>query len=430
MLFSVLIITIFLLYTIIMCYISKTISGTLSNPITFINVWWSFWVTISTFGLLNLYVPEIKTYIFVLITLFFHSIGCLLVLNKNEAKNPKIYVSKTKMKFFSFLSLLILIVVSIFFVIQLPLIISIPFSTLRTEGGIPELFYGMSLIIDLTIYPLLLTTTLISISGYLLKQMKPLNISINLVSLALIGIIKAARMPIFFGFMFFVIGLLLLKENNVYPKIKTVYRIFQYNLKIMVLPIIVMIFVSFHRSSRDALWEIIVNYIVVYFTGPLIALNKFLNEVYNNVLSFDYMCGRATLAGLEHIVALLLNLFYDIEYSIFFIQGYVEERFLIGFDRTYNAFYSMIYYFFLDGGFVGVVLLSILTGIIVGLVFNYYKNKPSIFSLSLCIFLISNISIFSLLRWQFVRHYSFIVIILLFLLLKIKWTFQTRNPYP
>lgn len=77
-----------------------------------------------------------------------------------------------------------------------------------------------------------------------------------------------------------------------------------------------------------------------------------------------------------------------------------EDTMYIADNITYNAFVSMFIYFFSDGGYWGVSILSFLFGISCSYALRIALLKPSVYSCSLVLFLVVIISI-SMIRFQF-----------------------------
>src|SRR5699024_6116960 len=113
-----------------------------------------------------------------------------------------------------------------------------------------------------------------------------------------------------------------------------------------------------------------------------------------------YQFGRVTFSGLDEIFIVILRKFDDTIVNIKYYTGpYTSEFINIGDGVTYNAFYTSIFNFYLDGGLLGVILMSFVFGAIIGKVFNTYLKSPNIFNLALLIYLVY-LSLVSSLRWE------------------------------
>ncbi len=73
----------------------------------------------------------------------------------------------------------------------------------------------------------------------------------------------------------------------------------------------------------------------------------------------------------------------------------------IGEKLTFNAFVTPFFYFYLDGGILGVSLYSALYGIICSLSYNYVKYRPNIKNIAFYLLIMQGV-LTSMVRWQFV----------------------------
>lgn len=138
---------------------------------------------------------------------------------------------------------------------------------------------------------------------------------------------------------------------------------------------------------------------VIYFVGPFRAFELALNN--NYLETSGYLLGRATFAGIDDLIGVLLICFgikYNSANSI--IASLLQENQInIGTNVDFNFAYTnlMIYYF--DFGMLGIVLFSFLFGYFVRKSINYFQNNPNFFSLTIVLFLFYAM-LFSAFKWS------------------------------
>ena len=87
----------------------------------------------------------------------------------------------------------------------------------------------------------------------------------------------------------------------------------------------------------------------------------------------------------------------------------------IGEDTEFNAFYTCVMNFYLDYGFLGVIIFPILHSILIILSLNQYYRKKDIFSFILLNFVLLNL-FFSIIRWNYQSGTStFVLLTMIFI---------------
>lgn len=137
-----------------------------------------------------------------------------------------------------------------------------------------------------------------------------------------------------------------------------------------------------------------------------------------------YMFGSVSFNGLLRVITVLpssLGLFSSIKDLLdvaFEFMGQFEETTYIGFNQRYNAFVSMFTYFFADGGYYGVGILSLIYGMFAALVLKIALHKPTYQSVAL-VLLIFLFLMTSMVRMQtYMVYYAESIILILCLLPK------------
>ena len=145
-----------------------------------------------------------------------------------------------------------------------------------------------------------------------------------------------------------------------------------------------------------------------------------LDNVVNNGLGENFpdkFYGRATLAGLEEIVLYPIK-FLGAEINSFnnIITDFTQNSVPVGSETPYfNAFYTCVTFFYIDGGILGVIIFASMHGLLIGYGINLYLKKKNISSLILLNFLAINL-FSSIYRWPYQNgSTTFLVIVLVIL---------------
>jgi hypothetical protein len=138
---------------------------------------------------------------------------------------------------------------------------------------------------------------------------------------------------------------------------------------------------------------------VVYLTGPFRAFDYFLsNDIASNYI---LTLGRSTFGGIEEFFSnILIILEINIETANSIYASFAVPPIIIGQNTSFNAFYTGLTNFYLDGRFLGVVFFSFIFGIIAALVWNNFNRYKNLMSFSLLIFITKN-SIAYMYRWDY-----------------------------
>lgn len=146
------------------------------------------------------------------------------------------------------------------------------------------------------------------------------------------------------------------KRKNIilvsFKKIKERFKI----VTVVCLGIVLFVWVSSNRGILD-----LTESAYIYLCGCLHFLSERINRLGSSI---GYTYGFASFYGVTSIIAWLLSIF-----GIYpsFLRGVVEvcavqDVAFIGPDQRFNAFITMFYYFYKDGGIPGVIILSSLYG--------------------------------------------------------------------
>lgn len=398
----------------ILIFFSYLKTKTLINPVTIFVSWWSFWLIISTFGFFNLYVPSLRTYLLVIINLIMFSLGFLITAKGNK-RNKSLWVNWKKINWYHLSQIFLFLIVALLFIRAIPLFLELPYSEIRQfffeqrEGGILLTARFYHFFRDI-LYPIIIINLLLSTILMIYKKEKKNFFFLSVLTILMYSIMSGGRWGVFYFLVFSFLSFIF-KENRL-----GFFRFMQrLKLKNFLFPLLIVVFITFIRGPEGFKgFPLIFRVLTVYFTGPFIALDRFISDV-----PFGFQHGFGTLGGLESIFAIpLRRVGVPIETSASLLKDYVSDSIFIGSEIRFNAFYTMIYNFYADGGLIGVFIIPLILGIIIGCLFYKFNKSPNIFNLAMLIFLLTSLIVGSI-RWDFLDMRAWIS---LFALLFLKFT--------
>lgn len=104
---------------------------------------------------------------------------------------------------------------------------------------------------------------------------------------------------------------------------------------------------------------------------------------------------------------------------ISWINNHVEETISVGKDCTMNAFYSLFYWFYLDYGIIGVILLCFLYGILADSIYKAAIYNRHFITIVIFALIVQGV-VFSFIRFQFSTFYYFMAFLIIPLIIKRK----------
>ena len=126
--------------------------------------------------------------------------------------------------------------------------------------------------------------------------------------------------------------------------------------------------------------ETLSNQMAIYMTGPIGAFDYAIKKDYVNQLG-GHTYGVATFCSIDRLLQPILKIIDPsrLPMSNAFI-GYKQENMIRIFDffGSYNALYTWILFFYMDFGFIGVVVLPLLFGILFRNLFIQFRRKPTV----------------------------------------------------
>jgi oligosaccharide repeat unit polymerase len=391
-------------------------TGKKFNPLSFYIFFWGIWLTVSLTNPYKMNTVSNEAYLLIWVNITFFALGFIVVSKRGkmikleELGGREILQTKT----FLFLQIFVFIVLFLIYQKYKMLLLSLTAEEARNT------VYGVGLLFNTTyeyyffiwvITPLVFSSVVMLITNLTINGLKSLAFYVSLVNCFLFGLIGYGRLVYFQVIAFFLISLgfrydLQKNINSKLKKIKIKTKIFF--IAISVVAVYVMNYSTLKRLgiNSPSLEDHINIFIddswkqfILYFTGPFRAFDNFLkSDIAENI---GYTLGRSTFGGIEEIVNALfsfIGLGWPSANSL--TATFTVPPTVIGPGITFNAFYTNVMNFYLDGGLAFVMMFSLAYGVISGMVYNNYLKKPNIFTLSIVVYLTYHMMA-SEFRWSF-----------------------------
>lgn len=164
---------------------------------------------------------------------------------------------------------------------------------------------------------------------------------------------------------------------------------------------------------------------IAYLCGCVPLLDYYISDI---ITTGYYTYGGAFLYGMLNLFFTFLgNVGFDEPQFMDYLlnQLYVEENVVVGPSVKMNAFVSWLFYFFKDGGYIALIIESMLYGIFAQVfykkIIQRIKGRVRIDIRKLIIYaIITNTILFSMVRFQFINYHYFLAIVFVFIFIKKK----------
>ena len=219
--------------------------------------------------------------------------------------------------------------------------------------------------------------------GIIYRKYKNISFFLSILGLLLYSYIGGSRFPLVLLVMEIIVLFVIKRETD--DKRKSIMSIVKFVLMAIcgfVMFYFLMLYFTAHRlgmkgfdieflsSASLVLYDQVINYNI----GPLAGFSKMLDSgmLYNHF----YFGQAVVLNGIDELFRNLLALAnIPFESARYTIGEIAAQTISIG-NRSFNALYSCVYWFFSDLGYLGVIIYSFVFGIVENkIVSNYYLNK-------------------------------------------------------
>lgn len=375
--------------------------GNFKNPLTVYLCFWGIWLGISMLDPLELYHVSDQAYLLLWTNIVFFSLGYLFFSKRIENRaHLEVKLTKQNKKLLLLLQCLLLLILVYYarkFFLLLGQDIITNARTIKYEVGLLFSSYAEYAFFNFFIEAFVYISTILTVCYYISINKTDRIVILGIVCVIAFAYIGLGRFIIFDALVFYLLATTFrcrqrVTQNNGFLSRNHKGNIFYYILFGLV-AILGMVMVTTARLGNSIFgvqdYLYIVGYsfeqLIIYFTGPFRAFDTFLaSKVYEEI---GYTLGRSTFSGIEEI---LYNYLYVTEPKWAIanekMSNFTVPNITIGNRLEFNAFYTGVMNFYLDGGLVGVIGLAFLYGSIAALIYNYYRVHPNIFNYGLFIF--------------------------------------------
>ena len=378
-------------------------SGNLLNPVSIFNLWWGFFIIVSTMELDVLRVPTFKAYKLFTLSMAMFSLGSLTFLSGEKNQIEKINVEEKQA---------IPLKLRLFYYSQILMTFFLLFYLYKAVGMLKSMDPGSfrSLVFDdsgvlgnrrvyffYIILPILHTSTFTSFAGVFYNRIKKRYMFLSVFNLLLYSMIEVGRTQIFIGLMGFSLGVIYIIHIKKF-RIKFTHVIVAF------IPILFLVLMSAFRKSFTAgsksVFMIVFEYFVWYFTGAFTAFDYFLDFCKEGI-SRDYSYIRAVFAGIDDYLLPITRRIFD---NFRTINNDIHDfskiyRSLGGVAGRHNSHFTMLMAFMWDAGYYGIIIFPYIFGAIISKVFNSFRKKHSISTLAILL-LLTYLSLIGIMRWE------------------------------
>lgn len=343
----------------ILLFLTKRIKGTLLCVNSLFNIMWFVCIGISSLKLYGLYSPSIEIYLYAsVITLVFNIVSLTFGYIGTEAK---IFKHNNEISY-NFKLLYALNIFSYVFaarhlVFSISILKKYGFALMRYyTSDSAGLFTTTNLILfQWVILPIFILTIIINAISLSMKKMRWPLLVMTLVDVVLYVLLFGGRYIIVrFGFITCI--------TYIWYEKGRILKMIKYHKKLVVLFISILFVLGYITSLRSISNLNFVGNIVTYFTGSFSYTSRLLE---NNELT-QPLYGRAVFGGIYNFTYAVLKILFGIEYkgSDTIITAVTYKYLPIGEFTLYNSLTSIIYPFLCDFGVFGLIIDSIIFGLI------------------------------------------------------------------
>jgi oligosaccharide repeat unit polymerase len=382
-----------------------------------VSSWWFLWLFLSTFSLTGLFIPEDTTYylfITMILSITLGALAYMLINNINRRnKSPNYLVTKALIRPKSswlkniYLANYCLVLPANLFIFIKALSIFISNPLIISQGYRRDVFFEnilfpnpqIQLLYGIIVSPLAFTSLFIGSAIYALRKKSGLLILAS-AELLMNAIAMAGRFNIYIAVVTFLMAMAIYYyyTNKFQYLFISIIKIIKAHKKLIIgiiLLFIIIINISFARSGSEEknLEDIINQSIIEYHTLGFSIFDGELNSS-QSLLNQDRTFGLASSGIFEKILVLLLRRF---DKNIDGISGQVginlNEFRLVGYKNNgeammYNAFGTVLYSIYMDGGLIFTLLLPSIYGFYLAKFSMLTSKNMTIYNLSFLLALI------------------------------------------
>jgi oligosaccharide repeat unit polymerase len=378
------------------------------NPISLVVTWWGGWLYISNFSLTGLYIPEDTTQGLVLLMLSGYVLGCFLCpmsKNRNILKNIELFQG-LKLHYFITLCLIIPLFLKALSIFSDTGMDPSYRGKIFGQGEEASILYGtfyIQLIYTFFIYPYISVLSLISIICSIELGRNTLLVLTSVIVVAK-SVMTFGRDDIFNSIIIYLVYSIIVFENHIIGfgnfgkffitnSLRSIHKktlAFRKNAltskitPILIVTLLVSVVSSLSSirsgSENDSLGDTVFDTLISNNTMGFVLLER---EISNpaSYLNTHLTYGQATFSIIDILLTFIIRRFDSNFIGLTREMGiYQNEFFHIGGGHVGNAYYTMIYNFYLDAREVGVFIFPLLFGLATSFFFGRMIYKKSIIS--------------------------------------------------
>lgn len=364
-------------------------------------MFWVGWILISLMNPFGLYTVSDKAYFLLWMNIFFFSLGFILFSKQNSPKTYyAIHLSNNQKYALVILQIIVLLTIAYYYLQYNHMFADMTIHDARRikfELGLLFKSYTEYAIYTYFITSLLYMSLVINVGRYILNSKVDMSIVITLISAVLFGLTGMGRFIFFNTIVFFIIAIAFKKKHSLQENNSKLFKQAKYNktkyFLICIAGIAYMAVLTGRRMGQTIsggkqfleVFMISVEQGITYFIGPFRAFDNFLTFKISESIGHTY--GRSTFGGIDEMfnnLAILIGAQFTSANAK--MASFTVDSIFIGQHHTFNAFYTGVMNFYLDGGVGGVVILAFLYGALAAVVWNHYQKYPQLFSYSLLIY--------------------------------------------
>ena len=409
------------------------------NPITAMFTVWAIILFFSCWGFYGTVIPSDKVYIIIAIGLLGFLIGCVYGLKEVEYRLGRISTSNIYEYKFNYKLLHIFCLIAIiYYVSQLAIVIRLlkagyDYTYVRNLSVATEMNeLRTSAIVTMTKAFIATPITYLMLAIFpieLMKQQKNIMVILESVSLMLFYVLTTGgRSVLLWCALYFLCVLCFVKKKMNWDKMKLITR--KYKWVILIGGVSLFIILLKMTMARKGMDVDFLKQMYIYFVCPL---QNFDYHIKNVDKSGIYGYGLSSFYGLLYPFMFLLsklkvNIFTPNVLKIYNMSFQNLQRGIdIGGGIYMNAFVTAFYQPYLDGRYLGVIIVMILFGLLSGRVFYEAYYKKNVKYLLIYMLVLQKI-IFSYVRFYFTQQAQSICFLLSFLMVvKIKENTSERD---
>ncbi len=390
------------------------------TPVTIFSFWWGGWLLLTNLGINDIFVPDLRLQLLVLISISSYSLSFLFIpIKLRKFKNPDsfnkmLFKQKPLDRFYLFIFILVVPYFIKCLVIFKTYVGDVIYRRAVFDGG----ENGSSILFEdpfttfiyfKVIFSAITVGLIISlIYYYAYNEKKYLYWSMLL--LIMKSIMLLSRNDIYGMAIFFVLTEIFFGKSKISANV-TSYFIKKrrlYLLLILSISIISISIVSYFRLTEAELYKSDFNFftfylqqLIDYHTQGLLLMNSQINDP-NSFINDNMTYGLASLGGLEEIIALVIRKFgIDYDTLSVYLNQYKDQTYgEIAPGVYYSIYYTMFFEFYLDGREFFVFLVSGLLGYTTAYFYLDWLKNQSLDSLFYLLILVNTL-IMSIFQTQF-----------------------------